>query len=60
MCSATYESLHALALTRSWISGTVKQRGYKKLPPVPVALNEDEVKKFGLHMRVYMGLMGRG
>jgi len=48
MCPATYEPLQALALTRSWISGTVNRRGYKKLPPAPVALNEDEVEKFGL------------
>jgi hypothetical protein len=28
--------------------GTVNQKGYKKLPPAPVALNEIEIENFGL------------
>eukprot|EP00980_Cylindrotheca_fusiformis_P028538 scaffold22609_cov142-Cylindrotheca_fusiformis.AAC.2 len=36
-----------LDLCRSWM-GTVNQKGYKKLPPAPVALNEIEIENFGL------------
>ena len=40
-----YEVLQELELARSWM-GTVNRKGYKKLPPVPLPLNEEEVLKF--------------
>ncbi|KAL7489756.1 hypothetical protein ACHAW6_015426 [Cyclotella cf. meneghiniana] len=40
-----YETLQRLELARSWM-GTVNRRGHKKLPPAPLPLNEEEVKKF--------------
>lgn len=40
-----YETLQELDLCRSWM-GTVNRKGHKKLPPAPIPLNEDEVKKF--------------
>eukprot|EP00578_Thalassiosira_sp_NH16_P024139 CAMPEP_0181099338 /NCGR_PEP_ID=MMETSP1071-20121207/12607_1 /TAXON_ID=35127 /ORGANISM="Thalassiosira sp., Strain NH16" /LENGTH=806 /DNA_ID=CAMNT_0023181995 /DNA_START=146 /DNA_END=2566 /DNA_ORIENTATION=+ len=40
-----YEVLQELDLARSWM-GTVNRKGHKKLPPAPLPLNEDEVKKF--------------
>ena len=40
-----YEVLQELELTRSWM-GTVNRKGYKKLPPVPLPLNDEEVAKF--------------
>jgi hypothetical protein len=30
--------------------GTINQKGYKKLPPSPVALNDMEIEKFGLEL----------
>lgn len=42
----TYEPLQQLPLCRSWMAGTVNQKGYKKLPPAPIALSDDEVAKF--------------
>jgi transcription antitermination factor NusG len=45
-CAETYEPLQQLPLCRSWMAGTVNQMGYKKLPPAPVALSDDEVSKF--------------
>ena len=39
--------LKELDLCRSWM-GTVNMKGVKRLPPVPVALNELEIEKFGL------------
>jgi transcription antitermination factor NusG len=47
LCQRVYETVQSLDLCRSWM-GTVNQRGYKKLPPAPLALNEDEIAKFGL------------
>ena len=40
-----YEKLQNLELARSWM-GTVNRKGHKKLPPSPLPLNEEEVKKF--------------
>jgi len=40
-----YEILQELELARSWM-GTVNRKGHKKLPPAPLPLNEEEVKKF--------------
>ena len=40
-----YETLQELELARSWM-GTVNKKGHKKLPPAPLPLNDDEVKKF--------------
>jgi transcription antitermination factor NusG len=40
-----YETLQELELARSWM-GTINRRGHKKLPPVPMPLNEEEVAKF--------------
>jgi transcription antitermination factor NusG len=47
LCKPVYETIQGLDLCRSWM-GTVNHRGYKKLPPAPLALNEDEIAKFGL------------
>ena len=40
-------STTALDLCRSWM-GTINYKGHKKLPPAPVALNEEEIENFGL------------
>ena len=40
-----YETLQELELTRSWM-GTVNRKGHKKLPPAPLPLGPEEVKKF--------------
>ena len=40
-----YEELQNLDLARSWM-GTVNRKGHKKLPPAPLPLGPDEVKKF--------------
>ena len=47
LCPEVYETIQSLDLCRSWM-GTVNHKGHKKLPPAPVALNEDEIEKFGL------------
>lgn len=47
LCEEVYEAIQGLDLCRSWM-GTINQKGYKKLPPAPVALNELEVEEFGL------------
>lgn len=47
LCKDVYEAIQELDLCRSWM-GTVNKKGYRKLPPAPVALNEDEIEKFGL------------
>lgn len=47
LCPEIYERIQQLDLCRSWM-GTVNHKGYKKLPPAPVALNEMEVENFGL------------
>lgn len=46
ICAETYEPLQQLPLCRSWMAGTVNQKGYKKLPPAPIALSDEEVAKF--------------
>lgn len=45
-CAETYEPLQELPLCRSWMAGTVNQKGYKKLPPAPICLSDEEVSKF--------------
>mmetsp|Transcript_9382 Transcript_9382/g.17655 ORF Transcript_9382/g.17655 Transcript_9382/m.17655 type:complete len:642 (+) Transcript_9382:185-2110(+) len=45
-CAETYEPLQQLPLCRSWMAGTVNQKGYKKLPPAPICLSDEEVSKF--------------
>lgn len=45
-CAETYEPLQQLPLCRSWMAGTVNQKGYKKLPPAPICLSDEEVAKF--------------
>lgn len=47
LCEDIYEAIQELDHCRSWM-GTVNHKGYRKLPPVPLALNEEEVKSFGL------------
>ena len=47
LCPIVYETIQGLDLCRSWM-GTVNHKGYKKLPPAPLALNEDEIDNFGL------------
>ena len=47
LCEEVYEAIQDLDLCRSWM-GTVNKKGYRKLPPSPLALNEMEVEKFGL------------
>jgi transcription antitermination factor NusG len=47
LCPRVYEAIQSLDLCRSWM-GTVNHKGYKKLPPVPLALNEEEIENFGL------------
>lgn len=47
LCPEVYEAVQSLDLCRSWM-GTINRKGYKKLPPSPVALNELEVENFGL------------
>jgi len=45
-CAETYEVLQDLPLCRSWMAGTVNKKGYKKLPPAPICLSDEEVSKF--------------
>lgn len=52
LCPEVYEAIQELDLCRSWM-GTVNWKGYKKLPPAPVALNELEVENFGLEDEDY-------
>eukprot|EP00566_Odontella_aurita_P004898 CAMPEP_0113545094 /NCGR_PEP_ID=MMETSP0015_2-20120614/11072_1 /TAXON_ID=2838 /ORGANISM="Odontella" /LENGTH=771 /DNA_ID=CAMNT_0000445425 /DNA_START=15 /DNA_END=2330 /DNA_ORIENTATION=- /assembly_acc=CAM_ASM_000160 len=47
LCPETYEPLQRCPLTRSWM-GTVHMKGMRKLPVIPVSLNDDEVEKFQL------------
>ncbi|GAX22464.1 hypothetical protein FisN_14Hh079 [Fistulifera solaris] len=47
LCKETYERIQSLDLCRSWM-GTVNHKGYRKLPPSPLALNDDEIASFGL------------
>jgi len=45
-CAETYEALQQLPFCRSWMAGTVNQKGYTKLPPAPICLSDEEVSKF--------------
>jgi transcription antitermination factor NusG len=47
LSSKPYEAIQNLDLCRSWM-GTVNRQGYRKLPPLPLALSEEEVENFGL------------
>jgi len=47
LCEETYEAIQGLDLCRSWM-GTIHRKGHKKLPPIPVPLNEVEVEDYGL------------
>eukprot|EP00546_Thalassionema_frauenfeldii_P004027 CAMPEP_0178922454 /NCGR_PEP_ID=MMETSP0786-20121207/16163_1 /TAXON_ID=186022 /ORGANISM="Thalassionema frauenfeldii, Strain CCMP 1798" /LENGTH=709 /DNA_ID=CAMNT_0020596821 /DNA_START=110 /DNA_END=2236 /DNA_ORIENTATION=+ len=47
LCPETYEPIQSLDLCRSWM-GTVHRKGHRKLPPVPIPLNEMEVEDYGL------------
>jgi transcription antitermination factor NusG len=47
LCEPVYEAIQELDLCRSWM-GTVHRKGTRKLPPIPLALNEMEIEKFGL------------
>ena len=47
LCKPVYETIQRLDLCRSWV-GTVHQKGHKKLPPYPIALDEEEIEKIGL------------
>ena len=40
-----YETLQVLDLARSWM-GIANRKGHKKLPPAPLPLGEEEVRKF--------------
>ena len=47
LCPPVYEAIQGLDLCRSWM-GTVNHKGYQKLPPAPLALNDEEIQNFGL------------
>lgn len=53
LCPEIYEALSGLDLMRTFM-GTVHRKGFKKLPPIPAALSEEEVEKFGLEDEVDM------
>lgn len=43
----TYETIKKMDLCRSWM-GTINMKGYKKLPPAPLPLSEEEIDNFDL------------
>jgi transcription antitermination factor NusG len=43
----SYTALQEIDLCRSWM-GTINMKGYRKLPPAPLPLNEEEVESFDL------------
>ena len=43
----TYEAIKQMDLCRSWM-GTINMKGYKKLPPAPLPLSEEEIENFDL------------
>ena len=43
----TYEAIKNIDLCRSWM-GTINMKGYKKLPPAPLPLSEEEIENFDL------------
>ena len=43
----TYEPIKQMDLCRSWM-GTINMKGYKKLPPAPLPLSEEEIENFDL------------
>ncbi|KAG7346176.1 SAP domain containing protein [Nitzschia inconspicua] len=43
----TYMAIQTLDLCRSWM-GTINMKGYKKLPPAPLPLTEEEIENFDL------------
>lgn len=47
LCAEVYETIQQIPLCRSWM-GTVHMKGMKRLPVIPVVLNDDEIEKFKL------------
>lgn len=43
----TYGAIQEIDLCRSWM-GTINKKGNRKLPPVPVALSQEEIESFDL------------
>ncbi|VEU44717.1 unnamed protein product [Pseudo-nitzschia multistriata] len=43
----TYEPIRNMDLCRSWM-GTINMKGYKKLPPAPLPLSDEEIESFDL------------
>jgi len=43
----TYTAIQQLDLCRSWM-GTINMKGYRKLPPAPLPLSEEEIENFDL------------
>lgn len=43
----TYEPIGKMDLCRSWM-GTINMKGYKKLPPAPLPLSDEEIENFDL------------
>eukprot|EP00537_Pseudo-nitzschia_pungens_P008034 CAMPEP_0172369778 /NCGR_PEP_ID=MMETSP1060-20121228/34452_1 /TAXON_ID=37318 /ORGANISM="Pseudo-nitzschia pungens, Strain cf. cingulata" /LENGTH=728 /DNA_ID=CAMNT_0013094831 /DNA_START=64 /DNA_END=2250 /DNA_ORIENTATION=+ len=43
----TYEPIRKMDLCRSWM-GTINMKGYKKLPPAPLPLSDEEIESFDL------------
>lgn len=43
----TYTAIQSMDLCRSWM-GTINMKGYKKLPPAPLPLTEEEIENFDL------------
>jgi transcription antitermination factor NusG len=48
----TYETIKVMDLCRSWM-GTINIKGYKKLPPAPLPLSEEEIENFDLENPVW-------
>ena len=48
----TYETIKVMDLCRSWM-GTINMKGYKKLPPAPLPLSEEEIENFDLENPVW-------
>jgi len=48
----TYETIKKIDLCRSWM-GTINIKGYKKLPPAPLPLSEEEIDNFDLENSIW-------
>lgn len=44
----TYEAIQKMDLCRSWMGTINPKRGYRKLPPAPLPLTEEEIESFDL------------